>query len=132
MGEKSMKRFDLLFLLVFLALTACVPPKNALVPVAYQYELEDARRLIDHNKNSQAIEQLTLLIQISPKEPEAIFLRGLAYQKLERLEKAVSDYQAVLKLNPDHLKAHYNLGMIYAFKLNDRKLALDHFDRFLT
>jgi tetratricopeptide (TPR) repeat protein len=44
---------------------------------------------------------------------------------------AVADYQAALGANPKLPGAHYELGMIYANKLNDPISAIYHFKRFL-
>ena len=44
---------------------------------------------------------------------------------------AVTDYQAALAANPKLPGAHYELGMIYANKLNDPISAIYHFKRFL-
>jgi tetratricopeptide (TPR) repeat protein len=46
-------------------------------------------------------------------------------------EGAVADYQAALAANPTLPGAHYELGMIYANKLNDPISAIYHFKRFL-
>ena len=46
-------------------------------------------------------------------------------------QAAVADYQAALAANPKLPGAHYELGMIYANKLNDPISAIYHFKRFL-
>jgi LysM repeat protein len=46
-------------------------------------------------------------------------------------QAAVADYQAALAANPKLAGAHYELGMIYANKLNDPISAIYHFKRFL-
>lgn len=50
---------------------------------------------------------------VEPKWSEAHFLAGAATLKLGMLERATSEYQAALQLNPDHLQAHVSLANIY-------------------
>jgi tetratricopeptide (TPR) repeat protein len=40
------------------------------------------------------------------------FLLGKAYQKQEKFDKAVQNYEDTLRMNPNHLPAKYNLEMI--------------------
>lgn len=112
--------------------TGCAAKTNVLAPIAYQQEVDEVEKLLNRGNMLQAVDELSVLIQINPKASRAIFLRGVAYQGLERFDRAVEDFQSVLKLEPKSEKSHYNLGMIYAYKLNEPKLALKHFDQFLT
>ncbi|MGH7394973.1 MAG: tetratricopeptide repeat protein [Candidatus Methylomirabilales bacterium] len=44
-------------------------------------------------------------------------LGGLYHERLfEHLDKAIEEYQAALKLKPDHAEAHYHLGLAYHTK----------------
>jgi tetratricopeptide (TPR) repeat protein len=106
--------------------------KDGLVPMMYDYEISEVKALIDANKNLQAIEELDMLIQVNPDSEKAYELRGLANQKLERYDSAAMDYEQALAINPKSEKSHYNLGMIYGFKLGEKRLALSHFDQFLS
>lgn len=99
---------------------------------SYDDDLHSAKQMIRNGQRRQAIDELTMLIEMNPKDTAARFLRGVAYQGLEEYSLAIADYEKVLKTNSRHEKAHYNLGMIYAFKLNDPKGALNHFDQFLS
>lgn len=89
------------------------------------------RESVLHGSIPKAITDLSMLLEMDPKNSEARFLRALAYQKLEHYNKAAADYEGLLKYDSFNSKAHYNLGMIYAFKMNDKKTALKHFDKFI-
>ncbi len=130
---KNKKLFTFHFFFgIAIHLLACAPPKNSLVAVAYDYEIQQAKRLIDLNRNVEAMDDLNMLIQLDSRNKDALFLRGLAYQKLNQFEAAVADYKKVVEIVPSMEKAHYNLAMIYTYKLNQPSYALKHFDEFLT
>lgn len=120
----------LLFLLFFGA--ACGTMRPAVLNRAYSDDLEEARKLVSTGHLKQAIDDLSLLIDMDPKNYEARLLRGVAYQGLEEFELAIKDYEGVVTQRPDNAKAHYNLGMIFTYKIRDPRHALEHFDRFLS
>ncbi len=110
----------------------CAVARPAISHRAFSDDLEAAKRLIESGNRRQALDELSMLLDMDPRNEEARLLRAVAYQGLDEFPLAIQDYEAVLQRNPSSLKAHYNLGMIYAFKLNDREKALRHFDRFLS
>ena len=57
---------------------------------------------------------------------------GNYYLKERRYELARDAYLAALKLAPDFAEAHYNLGVVYFFRLRDDPRALYHFTRYAT
>ena len=38
----------------------------------------------------------------------------MAYARQDRLDEAIREFQAALRIKPDYAKAHYNLGAAYA------------------
>ncbi|MBI2091886.1 MAG: tetratricopeptide repeat protein [Deltaproteobacteria bacterium] len=54
-----------------------------------------------------------------------LFADGVSFQKNGRYNEAIEAYTRLLKDYPDESKAHYNLGMIYAYKVVNNKLALE-------
>lgn len=124
-----MKKLLLLFILTQIS---CASVGNNMVNHAFLDDSNEAEKLIKSGKYNEAIDDLTTLLAMDQKNEKVLFLRGVAYQKMERFPEAINDYKAVLKINPDHLQAHNNLGMMYAFKLAEPKLALQEFDTFLS
>ena len=130
-----MRRYFSIFVLTITLLgvaPGCASIHPAIMNRAYQDDLEGAKKLVSSSHLKQAVDELTQLIDMDPKNSEALLLRGVAYQGLEEFERAVRDYEAVLAIDPRNVKGHYNLGMIFAYKLNDPVRALKHFDRFLS
>ncbi len=55
---------------------------------------------------------------------------GNYYLKKRQYEQARDEYLAALKIEPDYADAHYNLGVVYFFRLQDHRRALHHFVRY--
>ncbi|MHB8766051.1 MAG: tetratricopeptide repeat protein, partial [Deferrisomatales bacterium] len=64
--------------------------------------------------------------------PEAVARKeaGNHFLKSREFEKARDQYLAALKLDPNYEDAHYNLGVVYFFRLQDYSRALYHFTRY--
>ena len=52
------------------------------------------------------------------EKAQAHYELGVLYHErlFEHLDKAIEEYQAALKLKPDHAEAHYHLGLAYHTK----------------
>jgi len=52
------------------------------------------------------------------EKAQAHYELGVVYHErfFEQLDKAIEEYQAALKLKPDHAEAHYHLGLAYHTK----------------
>jgi tetratricopeptide (TPR) repeat protein len=120
-------------LFVFLLLTTgCASIKPPFYGQAFQDELQASEKLVRAEHFRQAIDELTMLLEMDPKNERARFLRALVYQKSDDFLLATQDYQAVIKNNSQAIKAYYNLGMIFTFKINEPRKGLESFDHFLT
>lgn len=114
-------------------LSACATSgKRVNYQYIFQEEIDDNKESVSSGSPSQAIQNLGMLLEMDPKNKDARFLRAAAYQKMDNYEDAVEDYNSLLEYYPNEAKAHYNLAMIYAFKIVDKRSALKHFDSFLT
>jgi tetratricopeptide (TPR) repeat protein len=76
-------------------------------------DVAEHRESIKYGNLPDAIGELSMLLQMDPKNSDARFLRAVAYQKLEHYSKAIDDYNQILKYDPNHIKAHYNLAQAY-------------------
>lgn len=56
-------------------------------------------------------------ISINPNSEEAIYNLAMYYQDMQIWNRAIETYTTLLKINPHHFDAHFNLGIIHATKL---------------
>jgi len=57
-------------------------------------------------------------LNINPGSEEALYDLGMYYQQINNYNGAIETYTELLKINPHHFDAHYNLGILHAVKLN--------------
>ena len=66
------------------------------------------------NKPNEALLQLQTANQLEPENPRFSFLMALTYSDLGQKDKTEELLKKVIKLDPNHDRAHYNLGLLYA------------------
>lgn len=64
------------------------------------------------NDLARALEYLNRAINTEPVELSAYFNRALVYSRSGQPQEALADYRAVLKGNPNHFEAQYNMGLV--------------------
>src|SRR3989338_3374773 len=101
-----------LILLFIFWFFSCAGLRSSTMRQAFSDDLQESRRLISAGYFRQAVEELSMLLELDPKNEEALFLKAYAFQQLEEFEKAARDYEVLLTRRPDLPKARYNLGMI--------------------
>jgi tetratricopeptide (TPR) repeat protein len=50
------------------------------------------------------------VLQIESGNVDALYYRGSVYEKLSCLDEAIADFTAVLRFDPNHIKASYARG----------------------
>ena len=63
-------------------------------------------------KNDAAMELISKAVTIKSDHAEAHYNLGNVFQKLARLDDAVTSYETALTIKPDYVDAHYNLGNV--------------------
>ncbi len=127
-----MKSIIYILLLTFIISGCATAGKKMDYSRIFDDELSDLKDTVGRGNLPQAIRELSMLLEMDPKNKDARFLRAVAYQKRGQYKKAIEDYKILIKNYPDTSRAHYNLGMIYAFKEINKGAALESFDSFLT
>lgn len=64
------------------------------------------------NRYKQALDYLDRALAKKPIYSSVYFSRGLVLSKMDELKKAMADYRYLIKLEPFHFEAHYNLGLL--------------------
>ncbi|WP_045214641.1 tetratricopeptide repeat protein [Desulfonatronovibrio magnus] len=71
------------------------------------------------------------ILAIEPENELALNQAGFTLFQLERFTEAEERFQALLDLDPDNYRSHYNLGIMYKYYLDDQEKAEHHFHRIL-
>ena len=79
---------------------------------------------------ASAMQQIEKALSLDPRNAEAFFQKGnvQAYQK--QWKAAINAYKECLAIQPDHIYAHYYIGLAYN-QINNKDLAIDHLQKFL-
>ena len=67
-------------------------------------------------------------LAINPGSEEAMYDLGYYYQDIGNYYAAIQTYTALLKINPAHYDAHFNLGTIYSAKKNSPDSGMTFFN----
>ena len=89
--------------------------------------------LIDIKKNNleSASKNLAKALDKNPKMPQAYNLLGFIETSKGNINKAVGDYRQAITFKQDYALAHYNLALLNDIYLQDIKVAIDHYKRYL-
>ena len=78
-------------------------------------------------KHKIALQYYNNALRLQPNSTEALYNRGLLFQNMGELDKAIIDYTFILKIDNRYADAHYNLGYIDLAYLKNYKSAITHF-----
>lgn len=79
-----------------------------------------------------ALEYYNSALKLQPHSVEALYDRGLYYQNTGMIEKAVNDYNELLKIDPTYGFAYFNLGYIAMKYEKDYRKAIPLFTNALA
>ncbi|HLG02213.1 MAG TPA: tetratricopeptide repeat protein, partial [Bacteroidia bacterium] len=68
-------------------------------------------------------------IKINPMSEEAHYHLGMYYQQTGRYDKAVVSYDNILRINPEHFDALFNLGVVHNRFLENPDKGIEYFNR---
>lgn len=92
--------------------------------------LSEAQNLLDDDPE-YAIDLLTQALELDKDNKDALLYRGIAYVRCKNAADALSDFNDVLKLDPQLIRAYYNIGRVYSHT-NQIELALKNFNKALA
>lgn len=89
--------------------------------------------LIDLKKNNldSAMKNIAKALERNPKMPQAFNLLGFVEMSRGNINKAADDYRQAIALKEDYAIAHYNYALLNDIYLQDIKVAVEHYKRYL-
>ena len=106
--------------------------KAAEQPDNYVAWVELGNAWYDQNSPEHAIEAYSRALKLNPKQPDALNDQGAMYTELGDFQRAISNFEKALAIDPGNLESLYNMGYIYAFELEQSERALEIWKRYLT
>ena len=83
--------------------------------------------IYSEKKNKMALQYFNSALGLKPSSIEAYYGRALCLQENNEVDKAIQDYNTILKINPQYKLAHYNLGFVHLVYLKKYEEAIKHF-----
>jgi len=83
--------------------------------------------VLDTGDFGQALILLGKSLELNRYQPQIYVNLGLAYERTDQIEKAITAYERAIFSQPDDATAYYNLGVLYYLRLKDRDRALGYF-----
>lgn len=81
-----------------------------------QYKIIKAEALVQQQKYQDAQSIVSDVLRLEPKNPDAMYVRGLTFYYLDSFDKATEHFKQTLKLDPDHSKANPAFKKLQSFK----------------
>ncbi len=104
-----MRKITIVFLMIFTLFPVRAMSETADDWLMKAKELSDGQKYTDPLK---AVEYLNNALKLRPRDAEAYYNRGVAYDNLGQYKNAIKDYNQAISLNPDFAEAYSNRGTI--------------------
>jgi tetratricopeptide (TPR) repeat protein len=105
-----------------------VQPSFAIEFRAKQETFQSEQNLMMAHVNPAVMKAIKEAIKEDPNDPEPYLQRGLAYNHLEKYDKAIDDFTHVIELDPDNVDAYNFRGTMY-FRLGEYEKALADYNQ---
>ncbi|MEW6584028.1 MAG: tetratricopeptide repeat protein [Nitrospirota bacterium] len=87
--------------------------------------------LMDTARFQEAIDAYQRALELDPRNVDVRVDMGTCYRNMGQPQKAVEEYKKAISIDPNHVNAHRNLGVVFAFDLREKKLAVKEFEEYL-
>ena len=88
--------------------------------------------MMDSSRFSEAIDAYEKALALEPKNADVRVDLGTCYRNTGKPDMAVKEYRKALEVNPQHMHALKNMGIVYAYDLRDSKEAVKAFEKALS
>jgi cytochrome c-type biogenesis protein CcmH/NrfG len=79
----------------------------------------------------EAVDAYGKVLELDPTNVNVIVDRGTCYRRIGRPDKAAEHFRKGLALDPKHIYANKNLGVVLAFDFGDSKGGAEQFEKYL-
>ncbi|WP_092123728.1 tetratricopeptide repeat protein [Desulfonatronum thiosulfatophilum] len=70
-------------------------------------------------------------LAVDPTEDRAMNGLGVAYYNMDQYSESAEQFERIVDINPDNYRAHFNLGMLNKYYLDNPEQGRFHFERVL-
>lgn len=88
--------------------------------------LKYAKMLVFINDNQKVFDEVNIVLRKDPHNPEAYFLKGMAYKNLKDTAKSISSFQTSVQVDPKYYPSIMQLGLLYS--ATGDAISLNYFD----
>lgn len=85
----------------------------------------------DTHQAQKSIDAYAKVLELDPKNVSVLTDQGVMYRELKAFDKAIANFQAAQKIEPDHLQSLFNLGVVYGTDLKQKDKARKAIQRLL-
>ncbi len=68
--------------------------------------------LFDDEKYTEAIQAYSSYLETNPDNIKSLYNRGRSYEEIDQMQKAVSDFEKIIELDPKNITAYLSLAKI--------------------
>ncbi|UFS70531.1 tetratricopeptide repeat protein [Geomonas sp. RF6] len=104
-------------------------------PTEYQQRIAEAEKIVarepgnvqvwnqlandyfDTDQPQKAVQAYTKVLELDPKNTNALTDQGIMYRKMGWYDKAIANFERAQQIDPNHLQSLYNLGVVYMVDL---------------
>lgn len=98
--------------------------RNAWVQLGHSY--------FDSDQPMKAVEAYAKALELKGDDANILTDQGVMYRRLGWFDKAIKNFEAANKLNPNHQQSLYNLGIVYRYDLQDFPKAIEVWEKFIA
>jgi tetratricopeptide (TPR) repeat protein len=85
--------------------------------------------LFEAKRSPLAVEYYNRALKLRPTSTEALYDRGKFFQDNGELDKAIDDYNSIIKIDPGYKDAYFNLGYIEVNSHKNYQKAIEYFSK---
>lgn len=85
----------------------------------------------DSERHMEAIQAYTKALELKPDDPDVITDRAIMYRAIGDSQQAASEFRRASSMDPRHLNALLNLGVVLRYDLNDVEGAMKAWQGYL-